>query len=64
MSDATNFKQATNNLLVACFVVERTRQRLVANNQWDEYKAQANLKKYKVDFADAVTILKIEAVCR
>jgi hypothetical protein len=29
MSDTTNLKQTTNNQLLACFVVERTRERLV-----------------------------------
>jgi hypothetical protein len=26
------------------------------NYQWDDHKAKANLKKHKVDFAEAVTV--------
>jgi uncharacterized DUF497 family protein len=30
------------------------------NYQWDDNKAKANLKKHKVDFADAVTVFNDE----
>ena len=34
---------------------------LSVNYQWDENKAKTNLKKHRIDFADAVTIFSDDA---
>lgn len=34
---------------------------LIVDYQWDEHKANTNLKKHRIDFADAVTVFSDDA---